>query len=48
MTRHRVLVDIEVSIDDNQFKAAQPDNAATGKSDVSEASVRDAVTDRGS
>jgi hypothetical protein len=46
MIRHRVLVDIEFTVDEARFKAAQLTDDATGVSDVTEADVRRAVAGR--
>jgi hypothetical protein len=45
MTRHRVLIDVEFTVDEHQFKMVHLPEDPSGVSDVTEASVRDAVTD---
>lgn len=44
MIRQRVLIDIEFSIDETQFKLAQLVDNSVGISDVTETGVREAVT----
>jgi hypothetical protein len=46
VTRHRVLIDIEFTVDEDRFKLAQLSDDASGVSDVTDAGVRDAVTSR--
>ena len=46
MIRQRVLIDIEFTVDETQFKLAQLVDDAIGISDVTEAGVREAVTER--
>lgn len=46
MIRHRVLIDIEFTVDEARFKIAQLADDATGVSDVTEADVRIAVACR--
>jgi len=42
--RQRVLIDIEFTVDETQFKLAQLVHDAVGISDVTETGVREAVT----
>lgn len=44
MAQHRVLIDIQFDVDENQYKLAQLTDDATGVSEVTEAGVRDVVT----
>jgi hypothetical protein len=44
VTRHRVLIDIEFTVDDDRFKLAHLRDDAIGVSDVTDVGVRDAVT----
>lgn len=46
MISHRVLIDIEFTIDEDQFKSAQLADGATGVSDVTDAGVREVVAGR--
>ena len=45
MIRQRVLIDIEFAIDETQFKQAQLLGDVVGVCDVTETSVREAVTE---
>lgn len=44
--RRRVLIDIEFAVDEEKFKVAQLPDDATGVSDITDASVREAVAIR--
>ncbi len=44
MIRRRVLIDIEFTIAEDQFKITQLTDDATGVSDTTDAGIRDAVT----
>ncbi|MFB2596669.1 hypothetical protein ACEXQE_02650 [Herbiconiux sp. P17] len=44
MTNHRVLVDIEFTVDEDRFKIDQLADDATGVSDVTDTGLRDAVS----
>ena len=44
MIRQRVLIDIEFTVDETQFKLARLSDDAAGISDVTETGVREAVT----
>ncbi|MFB2580506.1 hypothetical protein ACEXQD_04585 [Herbiconiux sp. P15] len=43
MNRHRVIIDVEFSVDEDQFKAHQLTGHATGVSDVTDPGLRDAI-----
>lgn len=43
VTQHRVLVDIQFTVDNDQFKVAQLSDDATGVSEVTEAAIRNVV-----
>jgi hypothetical protein len=44
VTRHRVLIDVEFTIDEEPYKLAQLMHDASGISDVTDSGVRDAIS----
>ncbi|MCS5732479.1 hypothetical protein [Herbiconiux daphne] len=44
MTLHRVLIDVQFSVDEDRFKIDQLADDATGVSDVTDPGVRDAIS----